>query len=187
MSLVEKTVAPVGSYAPDFELPGIDDQVHHLSRYLERWKGVAVVFMCNHCPSVKSYLNTLKQIQAQFESQGFTLVGINASDPQQNPQESFKSMKQLAKEWQLNFPYLWDSTQDVAHSFGVQTTPEVFVIDGEGIIRYSGLIDNQLQGSKAESVPYLQNAITALLCRQEIYPKSTQATGTPLKWRHPST
>ncbi|MEW6491977.1 MAG: thioredoxin family protein [Cyanobacteriota bacterium] len=187
MSLMEKTGTPVGSYAPDFELPGIDDQVHHLSRYLEQWRGVGVVFMCNHCPNVNSYLDKLKQIQAQFEPQGFTLVGINASDPEHDSQESFKKMKQLAQEWQLNFPYLWDSTQDVAHSFGAQKTPEVFVVDKEGVIRYSGLIDNHLQGLKAESVPYLQNAIAALLCGQEIYPKSTQTMGTPLKWRPPST
>lgn len=183
MSLMEKTGTSVGSYAPDFELPGIDGQVHHLSRYLEQWKGVGVIFICNHCPHVHSYWDKLKQIQTQFQYRGFTLVGINANDAQQNPEESFANMKKLATEIELNFPYLWDSTQDVAQSFGAQKTPEAFIIDREGVLRYNGRIDDDSQGGEESSVSYLHNAIAALLAGEEISPKSTEATGSPIKWR----
>ena len=53
---METVGTTIGSYAPDFELPGIDNAVHHLARYLERSKAVGVVFMCNHCPYVRLYL-----------------------------------------------------------------------------------------------------------------------------------
>ena len=111
---MEKIGTPIGSYAPDFELPGIDGQVHHLSSYLRKWRGIAVIFMSNECPYVSSYLYRLKQIQSRFESQGVTLVGINANDLYQYPKDSFEKMKKFARVNQLNFPYLWDPTQDVA-------------------------------------------------------------------------
>jgi peroxiredoxin len=131
-----------------------------------------------------SYLDRLKQIQAQFQNQGFTLVGINANDVQQDSEESFKTMKQFAIERQLNFPYLWDSTQDVAHSFGAERTPEAFVIDREGILRYNGRIDDNPQEASAVTVPYLQNAIAALLSGQEVHPDATKAIGCTIKWRN---
>jgi len=185
MSLIEKIGTPVGSYAPDFELPGIDGQVHHLSRYLERWKGVGVIFLCNRCSVVSLYLDTLKQIQSEFHNQGFTLVGINASDAQQHSQECFENMRKFSREGELNFPYLWDSTQDVAHGFGVERTPEAFLIDATGILRYRGRIDNT-QVPEAEQVPYLKNAIAALLSGVEIVPKSTEAIGSPFEWPNES-
>ncbi len=184
MSLIEKIGTPVGSYAPDFELPGIDDQVHHLSRYLEKHRGVGVIFLCNHCPYVLSYVDRLKQVQDHFQNQGFTLIGINASDAKQDPQETFENMKKFALEWKLNFPYLFDSTQDVAYSFGAQNTPEAFLIDRLGILRYRGRIDDNQHDPEAVQVPYLRNAIAALLAGEEISPKTTEPIGSCLKWRN---
>lgn len=184
MSLMEKIGTPVGSYAPDFELPGVDDRVHHLSRYLQEWKGVGVIFLCNECSYISSYLDRLKQIQSQFQNKGFTLIGINANDAKQSPADSFENMKKFALETQLNFPYLWDSTQDVAHSFGAHKTPEAFVIDNMGILRYNGPIDDNPNDPAAVQVPYLQSAIAALLAGEEISVKSAEATGSPLKWRN---
>jgi peroxiredoxin len=180
---MEKTGTPVGGYAPDFELPGIDGNVHHLSRYLEQWRGVGVIFMCNQCSYVCSYVDTLKQIQAKFQPKGITLVGINATDANHHPQEGFLNMKKFALERRLNFPYLRDSTQDVAQCFGAEKTPQAFLIDSEGILRYSGRIDNA-QALEASQVPYLHNAIAALLAGEDIFPKSIEAIGSSIVWRN---
>ena len=67
--LMETTGTPIDGYAPDFELPGVDDEVHHLARYLEKFRVIGVIFMCNHCPYVHLYLNRLKEIQADFQTQ----------------------------------------------------------------------------------------------------------------------
>ncbi|HAG84250.1 MAG TPA: thioredoxin family protein [Cyanobacteria bacterium UBA12227] len=184
MSLMEKIGTPIGSYAPDFELLGIDDQVHHLSRYLEKWKGVGVIFMSNDCPYVCCYLDRLKHIQTEFQGRGFTLVGINPNDSSHYPEDSFSNMKQFAREKQLNFPYLWDSTQDVAQGFGVEKMPEVFLIDQMGILRYRGQIDDNAQEPEAVQMPYLYNAIAALLTGDNISPKSTSPLGSDLRWRN---
>lgn len=183
MNKVETINTPVGSYAPDFELPGIDEQVHHLSRYLKKFHAVGVISMSNYCPYVKLYLDRLKKIQLKFYKQGFTLIGLNGNDATQLPTEGFENMKAFAKVNELNFPYLWDSTQDVTRSFGINKTPTAFLIDTEGIVRYKGMIDDQPYNPSAVKENYLTQAIASLMKGQEIYPMETEPTGTYLLWR----
>jgi peroxiredoxin len=180
---MEKTGTPIGSYAPDFELPGVDGSVHHLGKYLKQFQAVVVVFMCNHCPYVRMYLDRLNQIQADFQGQGVTLIGINPNDDSRYPEDSFENMKAFATEQHLNFPYLRDVSQDVARSFRAERTPEVFLLNQDGIICYSGLIDDNAQDAGAVREPYLRKAIAELLAHQAITVPATGAIGCSLKWR----
>ncbi|MCT7950657.1 thioredoxin family protein [Ancylothrix sp. C2] len=183
MSGIEMTATPLGAYAPDFELPGTDEQVHHLARYLEEFRAVVVVFMCNHCPYVRWYLNRLKQIQADFEAQGVKLIGINANDAVQYPDDSFENMKTFAAENSLNFPYIRDVTQDVAHCFGAEKTPEVFLLDAGGVVCYRGQIDDNANDEQAVTVEYLRNAISQLLAGEPVSIPQTEPVGCSVKWR----
>jgi peroxiredoxin len=178
---MEKTGTPIGGYAPDFELPGTDGSVHHLARYLEKFRAVGVIVMCNHCPYVQMYIDRLKQIQSAFQTQSFTLVGINGNDD--DLQNSFEQMKAFATERQLNFPYLRDVTQDVVQSLGATRTPEVFLLDQAGILRYCGSIDDNPQNSQAVQAHYLRDAIVQLLSGTEVTPSFTAAIGCSVKWR----
>ena len=181
MNLLEKAGTPVGSYAPDFELPGIDNQVHHLSRYLAKFRGLGVIYICNRCPFALLYLDRLKKIQSEFLSQGLTLIGINATEASQ-PQDTLAEMKTFWQCHHLDFPYLWDSTQDVSRSFGVEKTPTAFLIDQDGVVRYSGQIDDNPQSHLVKH-HYLHSAIAQFLNGQVIYPSETVAIGTSLIWR----
>ncbi|MEA5569469.1 thioredoxin family protein [Calothrix sp. UHCC 0171] len=182
MKTLETIDTPIGSYAPDFELPGIDGQVHHLSRYLEKFRAIGVISMCNYCPYVGQYIERLKLIQEEFGSQEFTLIGMNGNDTNRDLMASFESMKAFAVERGLNFPYLWDSTQDVTRSFGASKTPTAFLIDQDGVVRYRGQIDDNPQNPAAVKVQYLRNAIASLFNHQEIEITETAAIGTPLVW-----
>ena len=184
MSLLRSTTGtPINSYAPDFELPGVDEEVHHLSRYLENYRAIAVIFMCNHCPYVKLYLNRLKELQADFQDRAVTLIGINANDANQYPEDSFENMKNFASENQLNFPYIRDVAQDVAESFGASKTPEVFLLDQDGRLRYKGLIDDNPDDSAAVQVSYLRTAIAQVIDSESVNPSQTEAIGCSIKWR----
>ena len=182
--LMETTGTPIDGYAPDFELPGVDDEVHHLARYLEKFRVIGVIFMCNHCPYVHLYLNRLKQIQADFQDRAVTLIGINANDAIQYPDDSFENMKIFATTNELNFPYIRDVTQDVGQSFGAQTTPQVFLLDKDGKLRYKGLIDDNANDPAGVQVQYLRNAIAQLLNGEPVTPTSTEAIGCSVKWRN---
>ncbi|WP_066375315.1 MULTISPECIES: thioredoxin family protein [unclassified Anabaena] len=183
MTTLEILETPVGGYAPDFELPGIDNQVHHLRRYLEKWRAVGVISMCNHCPYVKLYLSRLKNIQTELAAEGFQLIGINASENTEYPGQKLEKMKMFAQEHQLNFPYLWDSTQEVSRSLGATKTPMAFLIDSCGILRYRGQIDNHPDKPFSQGEDYLRNAIAALWKGEEILIPETEPVGTSLIWR----
>lgn len=183
MTILEISDTTVGSYAPDFELLGIDNQVHHLSRYLEKFRAVGVISMCNHCPYCRLYIDRIKSIQAEFGDHGFIMIGMNGSDGNTNPKESFENMKAFAQERELNFPYLWDPTQDVTRSFGASKTPMAFLIDGNGVVRYKGQIDDHPQDPDAVGEDYLKIAIASLFKSQEIHTIETEPIGTALMWR----
>ncbi|HIK05718.1 MAG TPA: thioredoxin family protein [Trichormus sp. M33_DOE_039] len=183
MTRVETIGTPVGGYAPDFELPGIDNQVHHLSRYLENFGVVGVVSIRHHCHYVNLYLNRLTEIQAEFAPGGFTLIGINGSDNTEFPGHNLENMQEFAQKHQLNFPYLWDSTQDVSRSFGAIATPMAFVVDSRGILRYRGQIDNHPHRPLATGENYLRNAIAALLNGEKVPTPETEPVGTAIIWR----
>ncbi|RCJ23335.1 alkyl hydroperoxide reductase [Nostoc sp. ATCC 43529] len=180
MNIVETIDTPIGSYAPDFELPGIDGQVHHLSRYLEKFRAVGVVFICNDCPYVELYVDRLKNIQAEFALSSFTLIAMNGSDSG----STFENMKAFAQRHELNFPYLWDPTQDVTRSFGATKTPMAFLIDSTGIVRYKGQIDDRPQDPASVGQDYLKTAIGCLFAGQEIVIPQTEPIGTTLIWRN---
>lgn len=184
MSVIDLAGTPIGSYAPDFEVPGVDDEVHHLARYLEKYQVVAVIFIGNNCPYVQPYLGRLKQLQTEFASEGVTLIGINANDGTKDRVESLERMKVFARENGLNFPYLRDVAQDVARSFGADKTPEAFVLDHQGILRYRGLIDDSPADAAAVQVPYLRQAIGQLLEGQPVTITSTDPVGSEIQWRH---
>lgn len=173
----------VGDYAPDFELPGIDRQVYHLSRYLQQYKAIAVIFISNQCPVVKQYIARIQQIQADFQAQGFSFIAINSSDFDQTLAASFESMQLFAQQYNLTFPYLKDPTQDVAKSFRVQVTPEVFLLDNNSVIHYAGSIDNRPDAPNLVTNSYLQDNIANLLANQEIVINYTEPVGTPIQWR----
>ena len=184
MSVLETMDTPIGKYAPDFELPGIDNQVHHLRRYLEKFRAVGVISMCNRCPYVGLYIDKLKKLQTELGKQGFTLIGVNGNIAQNDPNESFDNMKAFAEQYQLNFPYLWDSTQDVTRSFGATKTPMAFLIDEYGIVRYRGQVDSNAQESAPLEKAYLRNAIESLLKGEEIPVTETEVLGSSLVWRN---
>lgn len=173
----------INSYAPDFELPGIDGEVHHLARYLERYRAVAVIFLSNQCSNVLLYLERLKQLQQEYTDQGVTLVGINPNDAIRSPEDSFEKMKEFAQDNHLNFPYIRDVTQDVANCFKAKVIPEVFLLDQQGIIRYRGQIDDNPHSPESVNQPYLKQAIAQLLEGEEVEPSSTEAVGDLIVWR----
>lgn len=172
----------INAYAPDFELPSVTGEVIHLAPYLETHSAVVVVFMCNHCPYVKAYLERLMAIQTDYQAQGVTLVGINANDDRKYPEDSFEKMKTYAQEWGLNFPYLRDRTQDVAQAFGANCTPEPFVLDKQGILRYRGQIDDNYSDRAAVTSNDLRDAIDCVIQDKSVTKPMSNAIGCSVKW-----
>ncbi|MEM1171412.1 MAG: thioredoxin family protein [Cyanobacteria bacterium P01_H01_bin.35] len=183
MSLTEINGTAIDNYAPDFELPGVDDEVHHLARYLENFQVVCVIFLSNECSEVNSYIDRIKQLQKDFQDQGGIIIGMNANDAIISPGDSFEKMKEFATNNELNFPYVRDVTQDVAMSFGAEKTPQAFLLDREGKLRYCGLIDDNINHPEAVKVAYLRQALAQLLEGEIVTLSTTESIGCSIKWR----
>lgn len=173
----------IGRYAPDFEIPGIDKEVYHLGSYRQKFKAIAVVFMGNLSADVDCYLERIKQLQTDFGGQGFTVIGIDSNHRQETISESLEMMKQYAQDNAINFPYLRDSTQDVAKAFKAQVIPTVYLLDSDAVIRYQGQIDDCPESVEQVSHHYLRNNISAVLADQAIAKDYTEPVGTAIKWR----
>ena len=105
-------ILPLGSPAPNFDLPGVDKRRYSLMSF-EAKPVLVVIFSCNHCPYVKDYETRMVSIQRDYSAKGVQLVAINSNDDKTYPEDSFTEMVKRAKERGFNFPYLRDETQDV--------------------------------------------------------------------------
>jgi len=172
----------VGSKAPAFDLPGVDGKNVSLESLLAVNKAIAVTFSCNHCPYVQGSEERMIALQKEFSPKGFTLVAINSNNDQSHPEDSYQKMKERALEIGFNFPYLRDATQKVAKAYGAQRTPEVFLVEASGKIRYHGRIDDSPKDPKNVKDTTLRNALAALLDGKKIPVEKTDAIGCTIKW-----
>jgi hypothetical protein len=78
-------------------------------------------------------------------------------------------------------PYLHDATQDVARAYGAKTTPDVFVIDGGGRLRYRGAPDADYN-DESQNAGWLRAALDAVLAGRDPEPAETDPVGCSIKW-----
>ena len=172
----------IGDKAPNFSLPGVDGKAYNLDSFKAK-RTLVIVFMCNHCPYVQAYLERIKAVQSDFGVKGIQVVGINANDEVNYPDDSFDKMVEMSKAKKLNFPYLRDEDQKIASAYGAQCTPECFVFDAERKLRYHGRIDDNYKDESAVKTYDLRNAINALIHNQKVGIELTPAIGCSIKWR----
>jgi peroxiredoxin len=133
-------VCDFGWKAVDFSLLGIDGRTHSLAD-LAGPKGTLVVFMCNHCPYVRSIIGRLAAEAEALAALGIGVVGINANDPTAYPEDSYENMKSFAEEHGFGFPYLVDPTQETARAYGAVCTPDFFGFNKDLALQYRGRLD----------------------------------------------
>ena len=145
--------------------------------------GTLVIFSCNSCPWVVAWEDRIAEIGSAYEKKGFGVIVINANDPQQVPDDGFEEMIKRSKDRGFAFPYVVDTTSDVARAFGATRTPEVFLFDKGGLLVYHGAIDDNAKNSEGVEIHYLKDALEAVLQGKEIGRKGTKALGCSIKFR----
>ncbi len=172
----------IGDKAIPFNLPGVDGKSHSLANYAEK-KVAVVIFTCNHCPYARAWEDRLVQVQADYGERGVQLVAINANDASKYPEDSFPKMQDRARDKHFNFPYLRDESQEVARAYGAERTPEVFVFEKGGALRYHGVIDDNYDDPAAVKTKYLRDALDALLSEKAPPTSETSSVGCSIKWK----
>ncbi len=167
----------VGDPAPSFELPATDGAVHSPAGGL-----VAVVFTCNHCPYALAWHDRVLEAASDYAGRARVLL-VNPNDADRYPRDSMQAMRDRVEAdggWPA--PYLRDESQQVARAFGAKTTPDVFVLDGEGALRYRGAPDHDYDDPGAGAA-WLRGALDAVVRGDEPVPSETDPVGCSVKWR----
>ncbi len=140
MVRMETPVCDFGTPAVDFALSGVDGKTWTLADCRGE-KGLLVMFICNHCPYVKSIRERLVRDTCELQALGINSVAIMANDPDEYPEDSFDNMRRVAEEFDFPFPYLIDETQQVARAYGAVCTPDFFGYNAELQLQYRGRLD----------------------------------------------
>jgi len=170
----------LGSPAPDFDLPGVDNRRYTLLAFNDK-PVLVVIFPCNHCPYVKDYETRMVSIQRDYSSKGVQLIAINSNDDKAYPEDSFTEMIKRAKLRGFNFPYLRDETQKVVDAYGGVCTPHVFAFDSKRLLRYRGRIDDSRDPSQVTH-PDLRNALDDMVAGSSVRVPDTRPFGCSIKW-----
>src|SRR5579875_1824411 len=125
--------------AADFRLQDPRDQeIITLSELRQKNKAVVLIFLGVECPLSNQFTPVLSELYKEYKSKGIAFVGINA-----NAQDSRERVAVHARKHAIPFPVVKDAGHKVADQLGALRTPEAFVVDSSGIIRYQGRIDDQ--------------------------------------------
>jgi peroxiredoxin len=184
-------VLSLGSWAPNFDLPGIDGKTHKLADY-DTSPVLVVVFTCNHCPIAQMYEKRIAELVADYKDRGVAVVAIQPNDPaairideldSSDMSDSLEEMKVRAQYKHLTYPYLYDGeTQSVTRAYGPQATPHLFVFDRERRLRYEGRMDNSYRVEQVKSRE-ARDAIEALLVNRQPAVQHTGVFGCSTKWK----
>lgn len=172
---------PIGSSAPDFDLPATDDKTYSLADFKEA-KVLVVFFTCNHCPYVIQSDPITKATADHFKDKGVQFVAINSNSADTYPEDSFEHMVKRMHQFHFPWVYLHDTSQKTALAYGATRTPHFFVFDQERKLVYCGRgIDSPRDPSKM-TVNNLEKALGEALLGKEVSTPLTNPIGCNVKW-----
>ncbi len=142
MARTESNPFPLGSKAPDFQLPdAVSGNMLSLSD-LRSDKATVVMFICNHCPYVKHVNAGLVALANRYIREGVSFIAISSNDVARYPEDGPEPMAETAKSKGYPFPYLYDESQEVAKAYDAACTPEFYVFDRDLLLVYHGQMDD---------------------------------------------
>ncbi|MCV2865738.1 thioredoxin family protein [Albidovulum sediminicola] len=180
---VSPPICDFGWKAPDFTLPGTDGRDWSLAQVAGP-KGTLVMFICNHCPYVRSVLDRILRDARDLQGLGIGVVAICANDAATYPDDSFDNMRALAQAEGFTFPYLHDESQEVARAYDAACTPDFFGFNTAGELQYRGRLDASGRKAAAPDVPRELFEAMKLVAETGKGPEDqVPSMGCSIKWR----
>ena len=151
MVALETPICDFGWKAPEFNLIGIDNKFYSFQD-IRGPKGTLVMFICNHCPYVKSVIHRIVEDVTLLKEKGIGVIAImsnDVNDPKYGAEDSFDNMKLFSERNNFVFPYVYDETQSVGRKYNAVCTPDFFGFNANDELQYRG----RLEESKMEIIP----------------------------------
>ncbi len=163
----------LGAKAPDFQGQDLLGKKHRLSDY--SGKIVVLEWSSPECPYSRRYYDngTLDSLYDYARKNGIIWINIV---PRLLTLSREQALKRLDPSKKL---IILDTTLDISTAYGATTTPQILIVDRQGILSYSGAIDStaMLKKTASKVVPYTRNALDDLLAGREVNKKITRAFG----------
>jgi peroxiredoxin len=147
-------ICDFGWIARDFALTGVDGRTWSLAD-VRGEKGTLVAFICNHCPYVRAVIGRFVDEARALREIGIGTIAIMPNDTRTYAEDSFDNMKAFAARHGFTFPYVIDETQEVAHAYAAQCTPDFFGFNAADELQYRGRLD----ASRTTLVPGAQREL----------------------------
>ena len=137
MALTKTPICDFGKEADYFELKSIDNKIISLGD-IKGENGTLIMFICNHCPYVLAVIKNLVEDCKELKNDGIKSIAIMSNDPKRYAEDSFDNMVKFSKNYNFNFPYVIDETQEVAKNYGAVCTPDFFGYNNDLKLQYRG-------------------------------------------------
>lgn len=165
--------AEVGKPAPAFTLQDESGRQHSLAQY--RGKVVVLEWTNPGCPFVKRHhaARTMAKTRAGFDAQKVVWLAVDSTAHNTSAAKG------------LGYPVLQDAGGIVGRAFGAKMTPQLYVIDAQGVVRYAGSIDDDPRGKKRSGATnYVKGAVDALLSGKRVPTSVTEPYGCSVKYKN---
>lgn len=180
-----KTVE-VGKKALDFELTDLNGKKHKLSDH--KGKTIILEWFNPECPFVvhiyKEDHPYREWTRKLHEDENYVWLAINSGAPGLQG-AGLEKNRQYQKDWMIQYPILLDEDGKVGRMYEARTTPHMYIIDKEFVLRYAGAIDNspfgRVQG-EGEQVNYVKQALAMLKAGETVMPTTTRPYGCSVKY-----
>jgi len=184
MALTPSTMLPLGTQAPNFQLP---DVVCGKTISLDTFTGkqaLLVMFICRHCPFVKHVQAELAQIGKDYADSDVGIVAISANDAANYPGDAPDKLKEMAAELGFTFPFCYDETQETAKAYTAACTPDFFLFDANQQLVYRGqLDDSRPSNNQPVTGQDLRAALDAVLAHSAVNSDQKPSIGCNIKWK----
>ena len=175
-----------GKPAPDFSVTDANGKTQSLSAY----KGKTVVLEWNNpeCPFVGKHYGAknMQEQQAQAASEGVVWLTVNsAATGKQGHFDGAGANAYVAEVGGKEAAYLLDGDGKVGHAYGAKTTPHMYVIDKDGVLRYMGGIDS-IASTDKEDIPkatqYVRQALAEIKQGKAVSVPTSEPYGCSVKY-----
>jgi hypothetical protein len=175
-----------GQPAPDFTASDTFGQRHHLSDY--RGKFVVLEWHNNGCPFTRKHYESgnMQRLQKEWTAKGVIWLTVISSAPgMQGYVTPSQENDYMAKMNALPTVALLDPSGQLGHLYDTRSTPELYVINPQGVLIYEGAIDNRPTADQADvqgAENYVSEALTAAMAGQPVKTPVTRPYGCPVKY-----
>ena len=177
-----------GKPAPDFTFTDIEGTTAKLSDF--RGKYVVLEWFNHGCPFTEKHYKSdkMQDLQRKYTGAGVVWIAVNStSDTHANYMDAVMTGKE-AEAYGTSATYIvLDPSGKIGKLYGAKTTPDIFIVDPQGKIIYTGAADS-INSTDTSDIPkarnYIDLALTEAMAGKPVATPETKPYGCSVKYKN---